>query len=100
MANRTLFEELLATARSFPSSYSTIGGNAAVMALRFAREGCDVMLGAKLTKSLHQMIPQIINIVGGEVKRDDIHLIIEYKQGDVWGPYTSARANRYNILQI
>lgn len=97
MANRTLFEELLATARSFPSSYSTIGGNAAVMALRFAREGCDVMLGAKLTKSLHQMIPQIINIVGGEVKRDDIHLIIEYKQGDVWGPYTSARANRYIV---
>ncbi|XP_053981529.1 ADP-dependent glucokinase isoform X1 [Hylaeus volcanicus] len=97
MANRTLFDKLVATARSFPSSYSTIGGNAAVMALRFAREGCDVTLGAKLTRSLHQMIPQIINIVGGEVKRDDIHLVIEYKNGDVWGPYTSTRANRYIV---
>ncbi|XP_076632789.1 ADP-dependent glucokinase [Colletes latitarsis] len=97
MANRTLFENLVARARSFPSSYATIGGNAAVMALRFAREGCDVALGAKLTKSLHQMIPQIINIVGGEVKRDDVHLIIEYKDGDVWGPYASSRASRFIV---
>ncbi|CAK9815247.1 ADP-dependent glucokinase [Anthophora plagiata] len=97
MANGTLFDELVAKARSFSSSYSTIGGNAAIMALRFAREGCDVTLAAKLTRSLHQMMPQVINIVGGEVKRDDIHLVIEYKHGDVWGPYSSARANRYII---
>ncbi|EFN70698.1 ADP-dependent glucokinase [Camponotus floridanus] len=97
MANRTLFDELVSKARSFSSSYSTIGGNAAVMAMRFAREGCDVTFAAKLTKSLHQMIPQVINVVGGEVKRDDIHLILEYKHGEVWGPYSSARANRYII---
>lgn len=94
MANQTLFDDLVAKARSLPSSYSTIGGNAAVMALRFAKEGCDVTLAAKLTTSLHQMIPQVVNIVGGEVKRDDIHLVMEYKHGDVWGPYSSARANR------
>ncbi|XP_076757743.1 ADP-dependent glucokinase [Xylocopa sonorina] len=97
MANRTLFDQLVNKARSFESSYSTIGGNAAVMALRFAREGCDVTLAAKLTRSLHQMMPQVINIVGGEVIRDDVHLVIEYKHGEVWGPYSSARANRYII---
>ena len=97
MANQTLFDDLVAKARSLPSSYSTIGGNAAVMALRFAKEGCDVTLAAKLTTSLHQMIPQVVNIVGGEVKRDDIHLVMEYKHGDVWGPYSSARANRYIV---
>ncbi|KOC62487.1 ADP-dependent glucokinase [Habropoda laboriosa] len=97
MANRTLFDQLVAKARSFSSSYSTIGGNAAIMALRFAKEGCDVTLAAKLTRSLHQMMPQVINIVGGEAKRDDIHLVIEYKHGDVWGPYSSARANRYIV---
>lgn len=97
MANRTLFDELVLRARSFPSSYSTIGGNAAIMALRFAKEGCDVTLAAKITKSLHQMIPQVIRVVGGEVRRDDIHLIMEYKHGDAWGPYTSTRANRYIV---
>lgn len=97
MPNRTLFDQLVTRARSFPSSYSTIGGNAAIMALRFAREGCDVILAAKLTRSLHQMIPQVINVIGGEVKRDDVHLVLEYKSGDMWGPYSSTRANRYII---
>ncbi|KAK2582053.1 hypothetical protein KPH14_002758 [Odynerus spinipes] len=97
MPNRTLFDQLVNKARSFPMAYSTIGGNAAIMALRFAREGCDVILAAKLTKSLHQMIPQVINVIGGEVKRDDIHLVLEYKSGDMWGPYSSTRANRYII---
>jgi ADP-dependent glucokinase len=94
MSNNTLFDDLVATARSYPSSYSTIGGNAAVMAMRLVREGCDVVLAAKLTTSLLQMIPEAITVVGGEVERDDIHLILEYKRGETWGPYTSARANR------
>lgn len=97
MSNETLFNELVTKARSYPSSYSTIGGNAAIMAMRFAKEGCDVTLAAKLTKSMLQMMPQIINIVGGEVKQDDIHLIMEYKRGDVWGPYSTVRANRYHV---
>lgn len=94
MPNSSLFNELVSDARSHPSSYSTIGGNAPVMALRFAREGCDVLLAAKMTESLEQMIPSNIKVVGGDVSRDDIHLVIEYKRGDSWGPYTSSRANR------
>ena len=94
MGNSVLFDELVAKARTAPSSYSTIGGNAAVMALRFVREGCDVVLAAKMTRSLKQMMPEAIKIVGSEAKRDDIHLILEYKSGESWGPYTSARANR------
>ncbi|XP_043467599.1 ADP-dependent glucokinase [Leptopilina heterotoma] len=95
MGNRILFDELVAKVRKISTSYSTIGGNAAVMALRFLKEGCDVILAAKMTKSLQQMMPQSIKIVGGEVERDDIHLILEYKSGETWGPYKSARANRY-----
>ncbi|XP_015587961.1 ADP-dependent glucokinase [Cephus cinctus] len=97
MPNGALFDKLVAKARSFTSSYSTIGGNAAVMAFRFAKEGCNVVLAAKMTPDLKQMIPESIKVIGGEVKRDDIHLILEYKRGEVWGPYTSARANRYII---
>ncbi|OXU26069.1 hypothetical protein TSAR_002650 [Trichomalopsis sarcophagae] len=97
MSNSTLFDNLVAAARSYPSSYSSIGGNAAVMAMRLVREGCDVVLAAKMTTSLLQMIPEAIEVVGGEVERDDIHLILEYKRGEVWGPYMSARANRYII---
>ncbi|KAG8034898.1 hypothetical protein G9C98_007974 [Cotesia typhae] len=97
MRNEQLFDKLVAKARTFDSSYSSIGGNAPVMAMRFAKEGCDVLLAAKMTDSLRLMIPDDIKVVGGEVDRDDIHLILEYKRGEQWGPYTSARANRYII---
>ncbi|KAK0163192.1 hypothetical protein PV327_006899 [Microctonus hyperodae] len=95
MTNGTLFDELVAKATSFPSSYSSIGGNAPVMAMRFAKEGCDVILAAKMTRSLNIVMPDSVKIVGGEIDKDDIHLIFEYKRGEQWGPYTSPRANRY-----
>lgn len=94
MSNSTLFNSLVTAARSYDSSYSMIGGNAALMAMRLVREGCDVVLAAKMTSDLLQMIPEAITVVGGEIERDDIHLILEYKRGEVWGPYTSPRANR------
>ncbi|KAJ8683852.1 hypothetical protein QAD02_019644 [Eretmocerus hayati] len=97
MSNTTLFNNLVAAANSYPSSYTSIGGNAAVMAMRLVREGCDVVLAAKMTHSLSQVMPDAITIVGGEVERDDIHLVLEYKRGEIWGPYTSPRANRYII---
>lgn len=95
MTDAKLFDELVDRARSYPSSYSAMGGNAPVMAMRFSKEGCDVLLAAKMTRSYKLMIPDGIEVVGGEVERDDIHLIIEYKYGETWGPFTSSRANRY-----
>lgn len=35
-------------------------------------------------------------MVGEQAARDDIHLILEYKAGDSWGPFTAPRANRYS----
>ncbi|XP_034952526.1 ADP-dependent glucokinase [Chelonus insularis] len=97
MNNEKLFDELVKKAKSFPSSYSAIGGNAPIMAMRFAKEGCDVLLASKMTRSLKIMIPDSIQIVGGDADRDDVHLILEYKRGEKWGPYTTPRANRFII---
>lgn len=97
MSDGKLFDKIVDKARSYSSSYSAIGGNAPVMAMRLSREGCDVLLAAKMTNSLKLMLPDDIKVVGGEVERDDVHLILEYKDGETWGPYTSARANRYII---
>ncbi|XP_046486635.1 ADP-dependent glucokinase isoform X2 [Neodiprion pinetum] len=66
-------------------------------AAEFVKEGCDVLLAAKMTKALQQMIPSNIRVVGGDVNRDDVHLVLEYKRGESWGPYTSSRANRYIV---
>lgn len=41
------------------------------------------------------MLPKEIRLAGDEIPDDDIHLILEYKAGDKWGPYEAPRANRY-----
>ena len=76
-----------------------IGGNAPVIAKRFAMEGWQVMLAAKMhptsTRKLH---PQI-SVAGNEstYRQEDIHLLFEYDIGDQWGPYVAPRANRFIV---
>ena len=50
------------------------------MAARFVREGAKVLLGAKLSPGLNEWIPECIEVAGGEVGEDDVHLIVEYKR--------------------
>lgn len=33
-------------------------------------------------------------VVGSPLEKDDVHLIMEYKTGEVWGKYKTPRANR------
>lgn len=73
-----------------------IGGNAALMAKRFYKENYDVVLAAGVSKSLREMIPKGVKVLVTQTEDydDDVHLILEYKRGETWGPYTSPRANR------
>jgi len=40
----------------------------------------------------------ILTVVGRDVKKDDIHLILEYKADEEWGIYKTPRANRYSLV--
>ncbi len=65
------------------------------MALRFSREGADVLLAAKMTETLKRSLPPNVMAAGTSiVQEDDVHLILEYKRNEEWGPYRSPRANR------
>lgn len=44
---------------------------------------------------LRRLVPEAIKIAGDVIEEDDIHLILEYKAGETWGPFTAPRANRY-----
>lgn len=44
---------------------------------------------------LRELLPSGIKLAGDIVNDDDIHLVLEYKSGEVWGPFTAPRANRY-----
>lgn len=97
MPNSTLFDELVNKALKSQSSHFAIGGNAALMAQRLYNEGSEVVLAAAVSPDLKKSLPDGIKVVGGETSRDDIHLILEYKAGESWGPYTSPRANRFIV---
>ncbi|XP_034239358.1 ADP-dependent glucokinase [Thrips palmi] len=93
--NSTLFDQLVERAEQIPGARWEMGGNAAVMAARFSLEGCDVLLAAKMTPRLQKTLPLGVKVVGGDVSKDDVHLILEYKTDEVWGPYRAPRANRF-----
>ncbi|XP_011188211.2 ADP-dependent glucokinase [Zeugodacus cucurbitae] len=97
MPNTDLFRELVQIAknRHRDSIQWFLGGNAPLMSTRFHLEGADVLLGARMSKKLRRLVPEEIKIAGDEIPEDDIHLILEYKSGDTWGPLEAPRANRY-----
>lgn len=97
VTNSTLFDILVKQAERLQHYRYSVGGNAAVMAIRMSQEGCQVLLAASLTSRHLELVAPYTKVVGGSVQRDDIHLILEYKAGEKWGPYTSPRANRYII---
>ena len=92
-----MFEALVTKAEQLEDARVALGGNAPVMANRFALEGAQVLLGAKMTPKLKQTIHENIEVVGKNVDHDDVHLILEYKRNEVWGNLKSPRANRFIV---
>lgn len=94
-----MFSEWVENAKHLKMSRNALGGNAPVMANRLAREGCSVLLGAKMSdeaaKHLHSGVQLASNATPNH--RDDIHLIMEYDKGEQWGRYVAPRANRFIV---
>lgn len=97
VSNATLFAELVKAAKSADSAEFHIGGNAPLMARRFAYEGCEVLLGAHMSPKLRAELPDGITVAGPEVTDDEVHLLLEYPAGERWGHLHSPRANRFII---
>jgi len=92
-----LWEELLETGLEDTEHRWGLGGNAPVMAARFVREGAKVLLGAKLSPGLSEWVPEGMEVAGGDIDKDDVHLIMEYKRNEEWDGVVSPRANRFII---
>ena len=100
--------------------YST-GGNAALMANRFAKEGSEVLLGGTVGTRLGGLLHDRVTTVAGhdkaekrtqdedpaaEIGRDEVHLILEYRQGEAFArrgsgskPIVTPRANRFIVVR-
>ncbi|XP_053567908.1 ADP-dependent glucokinase [Bombina bombina] len=97
VSNETLFRKLVDTSKSLSEMRWALGGNAPVMANRLAAEGCDVLLGGRLSTEEVSVLSDRITIAGEPIEDADVHLIMEYPTGAKWGEHMSRRANRYIV---
>ncbi|XP_040206715.1 ADP-dependent glucokinase-like [Rana temporaria] len=97
VSNETLFRKLVDASKRLPEMRWALGGNAPVMANRLAAEGCDVLLGGRLSQEEASVLSDHIKVAGEPVLDPDIHLIMEYPTGARWGNHISRRANRYIV---
>ncbi|XP_005106725.1 ADP-dependent glucokinase [Aplysia californica] len=94
IANDTFFDELVEAASKIPGHRWMLGGNAPAMARRFALEGLDVLLGARVALSVVDGLPDSVKVIGETLPKSDVHLLMEYDRNDKWGKYVSPRGNR------
>uniref|UniRef100_A0A8C5WC47 ADP-dependent glucokinase n=1 Tax=Leptobrachium leishanense TaxID=445787 RepID=A0A8C5WC47_9ANUR len=97
VSNATLFKRLVDSSKNLTEMRWALGGNAPVMANRLAAEGCDVLLGGRLSPDELSVLSERITVAGEPVNDADIHLIMEYPTGAKWGKHISRRANRYIV---
>jgi len=97
VSDPNLFAELVSLGEKQPGHRWGLGGNAPVMAARFVKEGAQVLLGAKLSPGLMDWVPGGMEVAGGNIDADDVHLIMEYKREESWDNIKSPRANRFII---
>ncbi|XP_042195594.1 ADP-dependent glucokinase [Callorhinchus milii] len=95
VSNITLFRQLVKATQSLPRVRWSLGGNAPVMANRLAIEGCEVLMGSRLTSDLVDVLQEHVTVTSKAVDEMDIHLILEYSSGSKWGELMSQRANRF-----
>ncbi|XP_055371915.1 ADP-dependent glucokinase isoform X2 [Condylostylus longicornis] len=93
--DKFFFQNLVNKAKTEHDVKWVLGGNAPVMGIRFLAEGCNVLLGSRMSTKLRKHLPENIQLIGNEVDEDDIHLILEYKANEEWGDLIAPRANRY-----
>ncbi len=99
MSDKEVFQRWIKAAKEINGSRLSLGGNAPVMANRFAKEGWEVLLGANLKEVAQRQLHKSVRVAGeaGKEDQDEYHLLMEYNIGDVWGEWTSPRANRFII---
>ena len=92
------FKELVE--KSVPlAKIKDLGGNGAVMALRAYQEGIDILLGCSLDrKAFEELFDSKVKLVSPvEENMTDIHLVLDFFEGEKWGSLTCPRSNRFYL---
>ncbi|GBG34129.1 ADP-dependent glucokinase [Hondaea fermentalgiana] len=85
-----------------------LGGNAAIMAVVFARDWNfkHISLGGPIGPFAEPLLPAQVatfsldegeDVLGVKTKADEVHIIMEYKKGSKWAGSAARRANRFIV---
>ena len=98
ITTQKLNSEIVAAALRLPDSQYFVGGNAALVGLKFTKllpEG-KVMLCGPVGPKLKALLPEEMFIPKScEMSGDENHLILEYKRNEKWGNIEAPVANRF-----
>jgi ADP-dependent glucokinase len=90
--------EIVEHARSLKEKQYFVGGNAALVGLKMASTFSEtrVLLGGPVGDQLYRLLLPNMEIAAGcKQSKDEIHLILEYKKGEVFGSTTASCSNRF-----
>jgi len=97
------FKRLVEAAKALPSKQFFTGGNAALIGQHIlesstSRGPREVMLVAGVGPLLAELLhPRVVVPLSGRIDEDEVHLILEFDKGEVWGDKTAPRANRFIV---
>lgn len=96
-SNSELFHVISTTALRIPTAKLYVGGNAALIGQKLASNpDTEVLLAGPVGPKLHELLDEKIVVPPESLQEtDEIHLILEYQTGEVWGSIVAPQANRF-----
>ena len=96
--NPLFFKKILEAAKTVSGARWAPGGNAPVISRRLSIEGAEeILVASNASAKYRTFFPENVHFLGESDHKDDIHIVLEFKLGEVWGNYTASRANRFII---
>lgn len=92
-----LFKNISQTALRIPTAKLYVGGNAALIGQKLASNpSTEVLLAGPVGPKLHELLDEKIVVPPESLQEtDEVHLILEYQTGEVWGSVPAPQANRF-----
>eukprot|EP00939_MAST-03C_sp_MAST-3C-sp1_P001835 g1835.t1 len=101
VTKKELFDQVVRAAEKASSSSYRAGGNAALMANRFALDGFQVILSGQVSSQLSKHLEDRVSIASTVAEeQDSTHVILEYAKDASWGEIVSDRANRLILTPV
>jgi len=95
IGDNDLCQKIIESSQMIPEKSLYVGGNAALMAVKFVEFHSKVLLAGSVGEQLRKLLPMTeITTVDSDNVKEEIHLILEYGAGEKWGSLKAPRANR------